>query len=224
LSTSLARTSSASPSRGWSPDRSAEASSASPPPPGATGSPSALRKRAPSAASIPAPPSVVALPPTPNTMLRAPASSAARSSSPEPYVDAVSGAKVSCGSRWSPLASAISTTAVSPRSANAAGTGSPSGPWTRTPRRTNPAATAAPCDRRGHGVAARPLDPYLPPVERGGDRRGHAVVAAVGDRERLDLQSRHDAAQPGRHPVGDLHGRQRALELVRGDEHPLHRL
>ncbi|MGX1090255.1 hypothetical protein RKD47_000936 [Streptomyces albogriseolus] len=50
-------------------------------------------------------------------MLRAPASSAARSSSPEPYVDAVSGAKTPSGSRCNPLASAISTTAVPSRSA-----------------------------------------------------------------------------------------------------------
>ena len=92
---------------------------------------------------MPAPPSVVALPPTPNTIVRAPASSAARSSSPEPYVDAVSGAKTPAGSRCSPLASAISTTAVSPRSANAAVTSCPRGPATGTSRRSKPAATAA---------------------------------------------------------------------------------
>ncbi len=92
---------------------------------------------------MPAPPSVVALPPTPNTIERAPASSAAFSTSPEPYVVAVSGAKTPAGSSWSPEASAISTTAVPSRSANAAVTSSPSGPVTRTSRRSKPAATAA---------------------------------------------------------------------------------
>ncbi len=143
LSTSLASTSSTDDSRASRPDRSARARSASPPPPGGTGSPSSSRNRAPSADSMPAPPSVVALPPTPNTMVRAPASSAARSSSPEPYVEAVSGAKTPAGRRCNPLASAISTTAVSPLSANAAVTSWPSGPATRTSRRSKPAATAA---------------------------------------------------------------------------------
>ncbi len=92
---------------------------------------------------MPAPPSVVALPPTPNTIVRAPASSAARSSSPEPYVEEVSGAKTPLGRRCSPLASAISTTAVSPRTAKAAVTSSPRGPATRISRRSKPAATAA---------------------------------------------------------------------------------
>ena len=45
--------------------------------------------RAPRAATIPAPPSVVALPPMPSTMWRAPRSSASRISSPTPNVDAV---------------------------------------------------------------------------------------------------------------------------------------
>lgn len=92
---------------------------------------------------MPAPPSVVALPPTPNTMVVAPASSAAASSSPEPYVVAVSGANTPSGRCWRPEASAISTTAVEPRSAYAAVTGSPTGPVTRASRRSNPAATAA---------------------------------------------------------------------------------
>ncbi len=92
---------------------------------------------------MPAPPSVVALPPTPKTIERAPASSAALRTSPEPYVVAVSGANVPAGSSWRPEASAISTTAVPPRSAKVAVTWSPSGPVTRTSRRSKPAATAA---------------------------------------------------------------------------------
>lgn len=110
---------------------------------------------------MPAPPSVVALPPTPSTMVRAPASSAARSSSPVPYVVAVSGAKIPGGSRRSPEASAISTTAVPSRSAYAASTVSPIGPVTRTVRRSNPAATAAstvpsPPSATGSSVTSRP--------------------------------------------------------------------
>ncbi|GAA3038264.1 hypothetical protein GCM10020000_15550 [Streptomyces olivoverticillatus] len=87
---------------------------------------------------MPAPPSVVALPPTPSTIVRAPASSAARTSSPVPYVVAVRGARTPWGSRRSPDASAISTTAVRlPRSsAKAAATGSPTGPATRTSHRS----------------------------------------------------------------------------------------
>ena len=75
---------------------------------------------------------------------------------------AVSGAKTPAGSRCSPLASAISTTAVSPRSANAAVTSSPE----------------------------RPGDPYLAALESGRDRGGDGAVAAVGDGQRLDLARR----------------------------------
>lgn len=70
-------------------------------------------------------------------------------------------------------------------------------------------------------VAERPGDPYLTPLEPGRDRCVHRAVAAVGHRQCLDLDARRDPVQPGRHPLRDLHGRERALELVRGDEHPL---
>ncbi|CAM5502385.1 hypothetical protein SVIOM74S_05014 [Streptomyces violarus] len=74
---------------------------------------------------------------------------------------------------------------------------------------------------RRHLVAERTGDPCLPALEPGGDRRGDRSVTAVGHGQRLDLHARYGPAQPGRHPFGDLHGRQRPFELVRGDEHPL---
>ena len=64
-------------------------------------------------------------------------------------------------------------------------------------------------------------DTDLPPLEAGRDRRVHGPVAAVGHGHGLDLEARHDPAQTGRHPLGNLHGRERPLELVRGDEHAL---
>ena len=131
--------------------------------PGATGSPSASRKRAPSAASMPAPPSVVALPPTPNTMVRAPASSAAA----QQFAGAVRGGRergedALRAAAGGPTASAISTTAV----------------------------PSAQRERRGDLVAERPGDPYLAALESGRDRRGDRAVAAVGDGQGLDLQPR----------------------------------
>ncbi|CAM5721962.1 hypothetical protein SVIOM342S_02969 [Streptomyces violaceorubidus] len=74
--------------------------------------------------------------------------------------------------------------------------------------------------RRRHLVAEGTGDPYLPALEPGRDRGGHRAVAAVGDGQRLDQDVRHDAAQSCRDALGDLDGRQRALELVRGDEYP----
>ena len=84
---------------------------------GAASSPLAPSTRAPSAWSRPAPPSVLALPPTPSTIRRAPDSSAARSTSPAPKLDAVSGADRPPGSRARPQTPANSTTATSPRRA-----------------------------------------------------------------------------------------------------------
>ena len=96
----------------------------------------------PSAATMPAPPSVVALPPMPRTTCVQPASSAAPMTSPSPRLVAVSGASRPPGSRHSPDTSAISTTAVSPRRAYAV---RPARPWVRPPTgtRSKPAATAA---------------------------------------------------------------------------------
>lgn len=81
---------------------------------------------------MPAPPSLVALPPIPMMKRRAPASSAARISSPTPAVLACSGARCAGGTSARPLAAAISITAVrpSPVSPKNACTGVPSGPLT----------------------------------------------------------------------------------------------
>ncbi len=111
---------------------------------------------------MPAPPSVVALPPTPKTIEVAPASRAASNSSPVPYVVAVRGAKTPAGRCWSPEASAISTTAVpSSRSAKVAVTGVPVGPVTRASCRVKPAASAAatvpsPPSATGTAATSRP--------------------------------------------------------------------
>ena len=87
---------------GAAPARSSAATSRSaasrPPRPGPpSGSPRASSTRAPSAWSRPAPPSVLALPPTPKMIRRAPASSAAASTSPAPKLDAVSGSRPPAG-------------------------------------------------------------------------------------------------------------------------------
>ncbi len=112
LSTSAASTRVVVARRGSSPDRSSRCRSASAAPPSGSSSPSASSNRAPRAASRPAPPSVLADPPTPTTTSSAPRSSAADSASPNPRLDAVSGAGMPPGSRPSPHASAISTTTV----------------------------------------------------------------------------------------------------------------
>ena len=108
-------------------DRSTDSRRASGPPPGGNGRPAASVNRAPSAANNPAPPSVQALPPTPSTIVSAPASSAARSACPVPRLLARSGSRRSGGSSANPDAAANSTTAVRSRTAIAVSTGSPSG-------------------------------------------------------------------------------------------------
>ena len=144
-------------------------------------------KCAPSASSAPRPPSVVALPPTVTTTSRAPASIAGR--------DQLAGAatrgrhRVALARsrrRHSPEACACSTTATRPpsSSANAA-------PTSRPERVGRPA--------RQDPAAARPHD------------RLHRALAAVGDRQQLDLL--HAARQQ---PAAD-----RARRLVRATSVPL---
>ncbi len=72
---------------------------------------------------------------------------------------------------------------------------------------------------RGHGVAERPGHPRLAALESGGHRGRHRAVAPVRHGQGLDPYPGGYAPQPGRHPLRDLHGRERALELVRRDEH-----
>ena len=91
---------------------SMRASRGSAPPPSGNSQSSASRKRWPSARARPVPPSVVALPPNPSTMRSAPASIAARISSPVPKVDAANGSRSAGEMRSMPLAAANSTTAV----------------------------------------------------------------------------------------------------------------
>ena len=74
--------------------------------------PSVSKKRNPSASSIPAPASLVALPPMPIKNLLHPFSSASRIISPVPYVDVFSGFRSSGARRGNPDALDISMTAV----------------------------------------------------------------------------------------------------------------
>ena len=143
LSTSLATITRVSASAGCRPDRSTRSSAASAAPPGPSSRPSTSDSRAPSACSIPAPPSVLALPPMPSTTVRQPWSSAALTTSPVPYELACSASSRSGISSASPETSAISTTATPSRAANAVVTGSPVGPCARTSTRVYPAARAA---------------------------------------------------------------------------------
>ena len=91
------------------------------------------RNRTPMAWAAPAPQSLVALPPIPMRMRRAPASRAAVMSWPVPYVLVSSGLRFAGGTSASPVAAAISMTAVRsspPSMPHAAWTSSPSGPAT----------------------------------------------------------------------------------------------
>ncbi len=143
LSTSAATSTATSTRRGSSPPRSRLCRPASAAPPGASSSPSAARKRTPSALSRPAPASLVALPPRPRMIFRAPASSAARISSPVPRLLLRVASRRSRGTRCKPLAEAISITAVASSSQpQCARVGSPSGPSTRHSRRS-PAVAAS---------------------------------------------------------------------------------
>ncbi len=87
---------------------------------------------APSAASIPAPPSVVADPPSPTITRVAPAVTASLTSCPTPKVVASSPRRSGSGVRCRPQAWALSTYAVSPSSSSDPGTSSPYGPETVT--------------------------------------------------------------------------------------------
>ncbi len=92
---------------GSRPERSTRAALASAPPPAGRRLPARSSIRAPSPARIPAPPSVVALPPTPIRMGRAPPRSAASKRSPTPSVEERIGSGLPAR-RSSPQASAAS--------------------------------------------------------------------------------------------------------------------
>ena len=105
----------------------------------------------PTASTAPRPPSVVAEPPQPMTMRRAPASRAARSSWPTPVVSARTGSSpCGWGSSERPAACDISTTAVGPagsspsRMRHSASTGRPRGPATVVVLGSPPSASRRP--------------------------------------------------------------------------------
>ena len=147
----------------------------------------------PSAARIPRPPSVVALPPTPRSIRRIPASSAARSTSPVPYVDAPAGSRSAGARSESPDAEASSTTARVPSV------------------ETSQRASIVAAER----IVGRHAPPFPAAGRLDGDRR---PLAAVGERRQADLVG-GSGPQPARGDgARDLDRGERALEGVGRDE------
>ena len=77
--------------------------------------------------------------------------------------------------------------------------------------------------RRLHRLPRRAADRDRHPLEPGRDRGVQGAVAAVGHRQALHLGVRDDAPQPARHGSRDVVRRERALELVGGQEDAGHR-
>ena len=171
--------------------------------------PRASRKRAPSAASAPAPPSVVALPPIPSTMRVAPRvervaqqlAGAARRRAPRVERRAPSSA--------SPDAAAISTIAVSPSRAYVASTGSPSGPVTRTVR------GVAPLARNASTVPSPPSAIGTSSHARAGEHVAHARGQRGGDAGRVELPLNLSGATTTRTPAHGYCLRQRDVDRDR---------
>ena len=144
---------------------------------------------------IPLPPSVVALPPMPSEIRRAPASRAARSSSPVPTV--VGADRVQLGPAPAsdrPDASASSTTARSPSSER-----SQAGGDRPAERVAGRAPSRAPSHRPPRSRPACPSPPSASGASRSSSS-GPGAGPALGER------------------AGDLDRRQRALERVRGED------
>ncbi len=130
------------PPKSKTPPRSTWTMRSSDPPSGSTGFPRASRNSAPRAASIPVPPSVLALPPMATTIRCGLSCAAARIASPSPRLEADNGR--SAPRRVPrPHVPATSTTAVVPSNAICAPVISPSAPVTSTVRGREPAKTAA---------------------------------------------------------------------------------
>ena len=142
LSTSAA-TSTSIPASEGRPARSSRCSAASAAPPGGSSRPAWSSSLPPRACTMPAPPSVLATPPRPSTIRRAPRAAAAAMSSPTPKLVAASGCSLPPGSRASPHACAASMIAVPSRHPNSARAGCPVGPRTSSRTGWYPAATAA---------------------------------------------------------------------------------
>src|SRR5918998_6161376 len=179
------------------------------------------------ASSAPAPPSVVAEPPTVTIARSAPASTAAAISSPVPRVEADQAARSSSSTRPRPLAWAVSTTATRPSSirAKAAWTGRLSGSLTSTVRRSPPSVASrtsmvpSPPSATGSSSAARPAS-----------RRPEAMAAATSGAEKVPLKesgaTRAGAAEPPRPvepPPSANRFAERPLRLraVHGEHDPL---
>ena len=115
-------------------------SASSPRAPRAIGFPAPSSIPKPSACSMPAPPSFVALPPMPTMKRRQPCPTASRIISPTPKVVACIGSRRPGGISVSPAAADISITAALPSAEMPyrASTGSPSGPVTVTVRSRPP--------------------------------------------------------------------------------------
>ena len=109
-------------------------------PPWGRSAPALSSSRTPRACAMPAPASLVALPPMPMMNRRKPASSADAIASPSPYVVVTSGLRSEWGSRARPDVRAISMTAVrrSPIAPHSAGRCSPRGPVTAIGRMSPP--------------------------------------------------------------------------------------
>jgi hypothetical protein len=136
------------------------------------------------ASIAPAPPSVVAEPPTVTTMGDAPASAAAAISSPVPRVVAAQASRSSSATSDRPLACAISTIAEpSGSSANAASTGRRSGSETLILRTSPPSAVTrtsmvpSPPSATGSSRASRPAA-----------RRPSAMACATSEAEKVPLK------------------------------------
>ena len=156
------------------------------------------RWRVPMTWTAPHPPSVVAEPPTATTTRRAPASTAASTSSPTPAVDATTGSSPEGrGSSARPAACAISTTAVDPA-------GTVGG------RPHSPLGHHRPAERSGHrgmaDLAAHRVQGALAPVghghlvgrppERGGGPGGRPGHFGSG-RRAAELVGRGDQVRHG---------------------------
>ena len=125
----------------------------------ATSSSTCLRRAiAVIALMAPNPPSVVADPPKPTMMRRAPASSAWSISSPVPAVVASSGSlPADPPAMLRPLALAISMTAVSFAKRHPASTGSPSGPVTTVVLLAPPSASSSPSPPSAIGTSSHSI-------------------------------------------------------------------
>jgi hypothetical protein len=154
-------------------------------PPGERSCPFSSKRRTPSARNIPLPPSLVALPPRPTTIVVAPVSSAATINCPVPALLARLASRSFSRILPRPDAAAISTIAVEPSTANAASTSWPSASSALHVRRRYPFATRtsivpSPPSAIGTRIVLQPLRPYT-------DRQPSAIARAAFAEVRVPL-------------------------------------